>query len=110
VRTIRKLYDHADRYRRLYIQGVPRALSIADDEHRKILAVLTHHAPEHDPTTVGVAIRLATGVVPPFTDRSAVRRSPTAAQVPPLNLLLPRGVTRGVIHVDELISAKSQPH
>jgi DNA-binding GntR family transcriptional regulator len=89
LRTIRELYDHADRYRRLYIKGVPRALSIAADEHRKILdaciagdsalaagqlarhlartalTVLTHHAPEHDPTTVRAAIRLATGVDSP---------------------------------------------
>ena len=28
MRTIRELYDHADRYRGLYIKGVPRALSI----------------------------------------------------------------------------------
>jgi DNA-binding GntR family transcriptional regulator len=86
MRTIRELYDHADRYRELYIKGVPRALAIAADEHRRILegcvagdpplaagqlarhlartalTVLTHHAPEHDPTTVRAAIRLATGV------------------------------------------------
>ena len=85
LRTIRELYDHADRYRWLYIKGVPRALSIAADEHKRIveaceagdaahaagqlarhlartaLTVLTHHAPEHDPTTVRAAIRLATG-------------------------------------------------
>ena len=85
MRTIRELYDHADRYRWLYIKGVPRALSIAADEHKNILdacidgdaasaaahlarhlartalTVLTHHAPEHDPTTVRAAIRLATG-------------------------------------------------
>ena len=85
MRTIRELYDHADRYRWLYIKGVPRALSIAADEHKSILdacidgdaalaaahlarhlartalTVLTHHAPEHDPTTVRAAIRLATG-------------------------------------------------
>lgn len=85
MRTIRELYDHADRYRWLYIKGVPRALSIAAEEHKAIfdasaggdaalaathlarhlartaLTVLTHHAPEHDPTTVRAAIRLATG-------------------------------------------------
>jgi DNA-binding GntR family transcriptional regulator len=91
MRTIRELYDHADRYRWLYIKGVPRALTIAADEHKSIfdacvdgnaaqaaaelarhlartaLTVLTHHAPEHDPTTVRAAIRLATGaeVAPP---------------------------------------------
>jgi DNA-binding GntR family transcriptional regulator len=91
MRTIRELYDHADRYRWLYIKGVPRALSIAAEEHKHIfdacvegnaplaaaelarhlartaLTVLTHHAPEHDPTTVRAAIRLATGaeVAPP---------------------------------------------
>ena len=86
MRTIRELYDHADRYIWLYIKGLPRALSIATEEHKKIfdgcasgdatraagelarhlartaLTVLTHHAPEHDPTTVRAAIRLATGV------------------------------------------------
>jgi DNA-binding GntR family transcriptional regulator len=91
MRTIRELYDHADRYRGLYIKGVPRALSIAADEHKAIfeaslngdaalaathlarhlartaLTVLTHHAPEHDPTTVRAAIRLATGAEPPVT-------------------------------------------
>ena len=36
LRTIRELYDHADRYRWLYIKGVPRALSIAADEHKAI--------------------------------------------------------------------------
>jgi DNA-binding GntR family transcriptional regulator len=89
MRTIRELYDHADRYRWLYIKGVPRALSIAADEHtaifdasvdgdaalaaahlarhlaRTALTVLTHHAPEHDPTTVRAAIRLATGAEAP---------------------------------------------
>ena len=105
LRTIRELYDHADRYRRLYIKEVPRALSIASDEHRKILdaciagdsalgagqlarhlartalTVLTHHAPEHDPTTVRAAIRLATGVdsptpiVPQVAERRPRRKS-----------------------------------
>jgi len=105
MRTIRELYDHADRYRGLYIKGVPRALSIAGDEHRKILdacvagdsalasghlarhlartalTVLTNHAPEHDPTTVRAAIRLATGVdshslvVPPTDERRPRRKS-----------------------------------
>ena len=36
MRTIRELYDHADRYRWLYIKGVPRALSIAAEEHKAI--------------------------------------------------------------------------
>jgi DNA-binding GntR family transcriptional regulator len=86
LRTIHELYDHADRYRWLYIKGVPRALSIAASEHKRIvdacadgdpveasaelarhlartaLTVMTHHAPEHDPTTVRAAVRLATGV------------------------------------------------
>ena len=85
IRTIRELYDHAERYRGLYITGVPRALHIAAQEHRHILeacvagdsslasgqlarhlartalACVTHHAPEHDPTTVRAALRLATG-------------------------------------------------
>jgi DNA-binding GntR family transcriptional regulator len=85
MRTIRELYDHADRYRWLYIKGAPRALSIAAAEHARIveacaqrdpasaaeelarhlartaLTVLAHHAPDHDLTTVHAAIRLATG-------------------------------------------------
>jgi DNA-binding GntR family transcriptional regulator len=96
MRTIRELYDHADRYRWLYIKGMPRALSIAAEEHTRIvdgctsgdaalaagelarhlartaLTVLTHHAPEHDPTTVRAAIRLATGV-----ETAASRETPT---------------------------------
>ncbi len=85
LRTLGELYDHADRYVWLYIKGVPRALSIASEEHKRIaercivgdpagaaaelarhlartaLSVLTHHAPEHDPVPVRAAIRLATG-------------------------------------------------
>ena len=37
MRTIRELYDHADRDRWLYIKGVPRALSIAAEEHGRIV-------------------------------------------------------------------------
>jgi len=97
MRTIRELYDHADRYRWLYIKGVPRALSIAADEHKAIfeasadgdaalaaahlarhlartaLTVLTHHAPEHDPTTVRAAIRLATGAEAPAGSTRSLR-------------------------------------
>ncbi len=103
MRMIRELYDHADRYRSLYIKEVPRALSIAAGEHKRIvdacaegdaaqasaelarhlartaLTVMTHHAPEHDPTTVRAAVRLATGVEVAAdgllqTDRSATAR------------------------------------
>jgi DNA-binding GntR family transcriptional regulator len=98
MRTIRELYDHADRYRWLYIKGVPRALSIAGEEHRKIvdgcacgdaalaagelarhlartaLTVLTHDAPEHDPTTVRAAIRLAIGVEAAASEETLTRR------------------------------------
>jgi DNA-binding GntR family transcriptional regulator len=97
MRTIRELYDHADRYRWLYIKGVPRALSIAADEHKAIfeasvegdaalaaahlarhlartaLTVLTHHAPEHDPTTVRAAIRLATGAETPGASAAGLK-------------------------------------
>ena len=86
LRTIRELYDHGDRYRWHYIRGVPRALSIATEEHKAIaercaagdptaaaahlarhlartaLSFIMHFAPEHDPTTVRAAVRLATGV------------------------------------------------
>ena len=81
LRTLGELYDHADRYVWLYIKGVPRALSIASEEHKRIaercivgdpagaaaelarhlartaLTVLTHHAPEHDPVPVRAAIQ-----------------------------------------------------
>ena len=103
MRTIRDLYDHADRYRWLYIKGVPRALSIAAEEHKRIaeaceagdaalaasqlarhlartaLTVLTHHAPEHDPTTVRAAIRLATGAETPAASGSAATRNRRAS-------------------------------
>jgi DNA-binding GntR family transcriptional regulator len=103
LRTIRELYDHADRYRWLYIKGVPRALSIAAEEHKAIfdacvdgdsalaaaqlarhlartaLTVLTHHAPEHDPTTVRAAIRLATGAeVAPANNAQSLGTRPRA--------------------------------
>jgi DNA-binding GntR family transcriptional regulator len=98
MRTIRELYDHADRYIWLYIKGLPRALSIATEEHKKIfdacasgdaalaagelarhlartaLTVLTHHAPEHDPTTVRAAIRLATGVETAGSEETPTKR------------------------------------
>jgi DNA-binding GntR family transcriptional regulator len=101
MRTIRELYDHADRYRWLYIKGVPRALSIAADEHKAIfeasadgdaalaaahlarhlartaLTVLTHHAPEHDPTTVRAAIRLATGTEAPAVNTAVLKTRAT---------------------------------
>lgn len=106
MRTIRELYDHADRYRGLYIKGVPRALSIAAEEHKAIvdacvegdaalaaahlarhlartaLTVLTHHAPEHDPTTVRAAIRLATGTeaAPGASASTAARTRRTPAR------------------------------
>jgi GntR family transcriptional regulator, rspAB operon transcriptional repressor len=99
MRTIRELYDHADRYRWLYIKGMPRALSIAGEEHRKIvdgctsgdpalaaselarhlartaLTVMTHHAPEHDPTTIRAAIRLAIGAEATGAEDKAAKRS-----------------------------------
>jgi DNA-binding GntR family transcriptional regulator len=98
MRTIRDLYDHADRYRWLYIKGVPRALSIATEEHKKIfdgcasgdagraagelartaLTVLTHHAPEHDPTTVRAAIRQVTGAEMAVAETIPTVRSKTS--------------------------------
>jgi DNA-binding GntR family transcriptional regulator len=85
IRTIREMYDHTERYRSLYIQEVPVALSIAAGEHKKIvegcemrdatsaaahlarhlaraaLTVLAHHAPTHDPALLRAAITMATG-------------------------------------------------
>ena len=85
IRTIREMYDHTERYRSLYIQEVPFALSIAAGEHKKIvescemrdatsaaahlgrhlaraaLTVLAHHAPTHDPALLRAAIMMATG-------------------------------------------------
>jgi DNA-binding GntR family transcriptional regulator len=85
IRTIREMYDHTERYRSLYIQEVPFALSIAAGEHKKIvescemrdaaaaaahlgrhlaraaLTVLAQHAPTHDPALLRAAIMMATG-------------------------------------------------
>ncbi len=104
MRMIRELYDHADRYRSLYIKEVPRALSIAAGEHTRIvdacaegdaaqasaelarhlartaLTVMTHHAPEHDPTTVRAAVRLATGVEVAADGLLQTARSATTAR------------------------------
>jgi GntR family transcriptional regulator, rspAB operon transcriptional repressor len=76
-----ELYDLAERYRRLYIMSVPRAMSIGAGEHQAIVAAcrsrdaqraaaeLARHlsrtalsalmqiAPEHDPATVRGALR-----------------------------------------------------
>lgn len=89
LRTMVELYDHSDRYRSAYIKGVPRALETAAEEHQRIatfcaegdagqasaelarhlartaLAVLTSKAPEHDPTVVRGAVRLAASGDPP---------------------------------------------
>jgi DNA-binding GntR family transcriptional regulator len=81
VAMLRELYDHAERYRRLYITGDPRAWSFGAAEHREIVeacaandpalaaARLGRHlartaltavslmAPEHEPASVRAAVR-----------------------------------------------------
>jgi DNA-binding GntR family transcriptional regulator len=76
VRLVEQLSDHAERYRRVYIAGDPRAWSVGAAEHRQIyeaterrdadgaaeatvqhlartaLTVLANIAPEHDPSLV----------------------------------------------------------
>src|SRR4051794_40534934 len=83
VRLVEQLSDHAERYRRAYIAGDPRAWSVGAAEHREIyeaaqrgdanaasvatvqhlartaLTVLANLAPEHDPTLVREAIQAA---------------------------------------------------
>ena len=84
VRLLEQLSDHAERYRRAYIAGDPRAWSVGAAEHREIfeaatradavaaseaivqhlartaLTVLANAAPEHDPALVRGAMRSAT--------------------------------------------------
>ena len=85
VRTIEQFLDHAERYRRTYVQTEPRAWSQGAADHRQILdaclerdgvaashhlarhlsrtalSVLMDKAPEHDPVVVRAAVREATG-------------------------------------------------
>ena len=85
LRIIREFHDHAGRYVVLYISGEPRAWSVGAVEHREIveacinrdaalagerlarhlartaLTIVTNAAPEHDPTVIRSALRLATG-------------------------------------------------
>jgi DNA-binding GntR family transcriptional regulator len=85
VRLVEQLSDHAERYRRAYISGDPRAWSVGAAEHREIyeavkrgdanaasvatvqhlartaLTVLANLAPEHDPTLVRGAMQAALG-------------------------------------------------
>lgn len=88
TRMLEQFYDHAERYRRVYITGDPRAWSIGAAEHRQIvdacaardaplaaaqlgrhlsrtaLAGLTLMAPEHEPAMVRAAVRQLTSAVP----------------------------------------------
>jgi len=81
LRLVEQLSDHAERYRRAYIAGDPRAWSVGAAEHREIyeaaergdangaseatvqhlartaLTVLANLAPEHDPSLVRGAVR-----------------------------------------------------
>src|SRR5207245_10121824 len=85
VRFVEQLSDHAERYRRVYIAGDPRAWSSGAAEHREIyeaaerrdadgasdatvqhlartaLTVLANLAPEHDPRLVRGAMQAALG-------------------------------------------------
>jgi DNA-binding GntR family transcriptional regulator len=98
VRLVEQLSDHAERYRRAYIAGDPRAWSVGAAEHREIyeaaergdaneaaeataqhlartaLTVLANLAPEHDPSLVRGAMRAS--LAPDQHARSS-RRSTT---------------------------------
>ena len=92
VRLVEQLSDHAERYRRAYISGDPRAWSVGAAEHREIyeavkrgdasaasvatvqhlartaLTVLANLAPTHDPTLVRGAMHAALGSDSPQRD------------------------------------------
>jgi DNA-binding GntR family transcriptional regulator len=87
VQMLEQFYDHAERYRRIYITGDPRAWSVGAAEHRQIveacaardaplaaaqlgrhlsrtaLTGLTLMAPEHEPAAVRAAVRQLTAAV-----------------------------------------------
>jgi DNA-binding GntR family transcriptional regulator len=99
VRLVEQLSDHAERYRRAYIAGDPRAWSVGAAEHREIyeaaergdangaseatvqhlartaLTVLANLAPEHDPSLVRGAMRASLAPDQPARSR---RRSTTS--------------------------------
>jgi DNA-binding GntR family transcriptional regulator len=88
VRHVEQLSDHAERYRRVYIAGDPRAWSVGAAEHRQIyeaterrdasgaaeatvqhlartaLTVLANIAPEHDPSLVRGAMQAGLATSP----------------------------------------------
>jgi DNA-binding GntR family transcriptional regulator len=99
VTLVEQLSDHAERYRRVYIAGDPRAWSVGAAEHREIyeaaerggangaseatvqhlartaLTVLANLAPEHDPSLVRGAMRAS---LAPDQPASSPRRSTTS--------------------------------
>jgi DNA-binding GntR family transcriptional regulator len=88
-RTLDQYYDHAERYRRMYISGYPRAFAVGAAEHRQILgacaaadahlaaSLLARHlsrtaltalaliAPEHEPAMIRAAVRQVTSGLDP---------------------------------------------
>jgi len=86
-RLTRQCFEHAERYRRVYVTSEPRAWTVGASEHREIvaacqardapvaaanlarhlsrtaLAVLLQVAPDHDPQVVRAAVRQVTGPV-----------------------------------------------
>jgi DNA-binding GntR family transcriptional regulator len=101
LRLIAELSDHAERYRRLYIAGDPRAFSVGAAEHvaivdacrdgdaqeaserlarhlsRTALTVFMRDWPEHEPATVRAALRTVIGAV-----ASSSPSTPAAAEHP----------------------------
>jgi DNA-binding GntR family transcriptional regulator len=97
MRLVEQLSDHAERYRRVYIAGDPRAWSVGAAEHREIyeaaergdangaseatvqhlartaLTVLANLAPEHDPSLIRGAMRAS---LAPDQPARSLRRSP----------------------------------
>jgi DNA-binding GntR family transcriptional regulator len=100
VRFVEELSDHAERYRRVYIAGDPRAWSVGAAEHRAIyeaaerrdadgaseatvqhlartaLTVLANLAPEHDPSLVRGAVRASLAPERPATASRDASTSP----------------------------------
>jgi len=88
VRTIGQMYDHSERYRRVYITGDPRAWTVGASEHRAILAaarqrdavaaaaalgrhlsrtalsVVALMSPEYDPAKIRAALLQVVGTEP----------------------------------------------
>jgi GntR family transcriptional regulator, rspAB operon transcriptional repressor len=97
ARMLGELFDHADRYRRVYHHDDRQAADVAEREHREILEacaagdreqsavllarhlarsalmLLAHAAPEHEPVLVREAMRFAIRPLTPALPKTATR-------------------------------------